>query len=579
MIRELTVVSARRARKVLAAVLVVALFACRRQESASDRLRELAPRSGRPIEARLTGFDWQGVQLQRAATGGLLDPARLDLAGAAGTVIQSDLNNPSAPARHESGAAYLLIERDRDAIDALESAVRQSPKEAAYWNDLAAARYTRAVREKRPHELPQALADADHALRLVPALPDALFNRALIVEAFGITEAARRAWQRYAEVDPSTHWTVEAMNHLGRLGVVRTRDEFQPQLDLASRALREGDRGPITALARNHPQEARMWSEGPLLGNWADAVRAGKNEKAAGLLSAIREMGSSLGQFNHDESISDAVAAIDRVAADPARLRALADAQAIYRDGRVLYRDRHVAEAQTKLKEAEERLAREGSPMSLMAAFYLAECVYDSNQPVEATAALDRLAARFDHDRYPGLAALIGWSRSLCQGTQGNWSAAIRSAGESRRIFASLGEIENRGEVDLLLASYLNRSAQPAAAWKARVASFQVLSRDGSYDRIRSSLITAMNVEAEQGDVEPVLSLAQIVLSDLHQMKQPGAVCLAEAARAGVLAKSGDPNGARNAVKRARAAAKEVPDAAMRRRTSVSLDMVEAAVE
>ena len=576
---KLTAASAPGARKALAVFLFVALFACRRPESASDRLRELAPRSERPIEARLTGFDWQAMRLQRTTTGGLLDPARLDLAGAAGTVIQSLQNNPSARARHESGAAYLLIERDRDAIDALASAVRQSPRDADYWSDLAAARYTHAVREKRPHELPQALADADHALRLVPTLPDALFNRALIVEALGITEAARRAWQRYAGVDPSTHWSTEAMNHLGRLQVVKTRDEFQRQLDLASRALRGGDRGPITALARNYPQEARTWSEGPLLGNWADAVRAGEEKKAAGLLSAIREMGSGLGQFNHDESISDAVAVIDRVAADPARLRALADAQAVYRDGRLLYRDRHIAEAQKKLAEGEERLARNGSPMSLMASFFLAECLYDSNQPVQAAAALDRLAARFDHGRYPGLAAWIGWNRSLCQAAEGQWSAAIRTAGESRRIYANLGEIENRGEMDLLLASYLNRAAQPAAAWKARVASFQVLSRAGSDDRIRNSLITAMNVEGEQGNIETVLSLSQIALDDLRQLEQPAAVCLAQAARADALAKGGDTSGARDAVKQARTAAKEVPDAAMRKRTSVSLDIVEGAVE
>ncbi len=576
---ELTTASAQGVRKALAVFLVIALFACRRQESASDRLRELAPRSGRPIEARLTGFDWQAMRLQRTTTGGLLDSGRLDLAGAAGSVIQSLQNNPSARARHDSGAAYLLIERDGDAIDALQSAVRQSPQAADYWSDLAAARYTRAVREKRPHELPQALADADHALRLVPTFPDALFNRALIVEALGITEAARRAWERYAAVDPSTHWTAEAMSHLGRLPVVKTRDEFQRQLDLASRALRGGDRGPITALARNHPQEARTWSEGPLLGYWADDVRAGKMNAAAGLLSEVREMGSSLGQFNHDQSIADAVAAIDRVAADPARLRALADAQAVYRDGRVLYRDRHVAEAQTKLQEAEARLAREGSPMSLMAAFYLAECLFDSNQPVQATEAHDRLAARFDHDRYPGLAALIGWNRSLCQANQGHWSVAIRSLGESRRIFAGLGEIENRGDVDLLLASYLTRSGQPAAAWKARVASFQVLSRAGSDDRIRSSLVTAMNVEAEQGNVDAVLSLAQIALDDLRQLKQPIAFCLAEAARAEALARGGDTSGGRNAVKQARMAATLVPDQAMRRRTSVSLDIVEAVVE
>src|SRR3954468_4537956 len=258
-----------------ALTILVLLCSCRREESPSERLLALAPRSGRPIEARLTGFDWPAARLQRATHASLLDPARLELAGAASTVIQSQLNDLSARARHESGAAYLLIDRHRDAIDALESAVRQSPNNAAYWSDLAAARYTLAVTEKRPHELPQALADADHALRLHPSLPDALFNRALIIESLGITEAARRAWQRYAAADPSTHWTAEAMHHLGNLPVVTTRDEFQNHLAAASRAFRTGNDALLIALARNYPQEARTWSEGPLLAKWADAFRKG----------------------------------------------------------------------------------------------------------------------------------------------------------------------------------------------------------------------------------------------------------------------------------------------------------------
>ncbi|HXH40708.1 MAG TPA: hypothetical protein VNN08_18900, partial [Thermoanaerobaculia bacterium] len=573
-----TAASARAGRRALVAFLLIALAGCRRQESASTRLRALAPHSERPIEARLTGFDWQAMRLRRATPAGLLDPARLELAGAASTVIQSLANDPSARARHEVGDAYLLIERDRDAVDALESAVQQSPREAAYWSDLAAARYTLAVREKRPYELPQALADADHALEIQHALPDALFNRALIVESMGITEAARRAWQRYAAADPSTHWSDEAANHLGRLGVVQTRDEFQQQLDLASRALRGGDNGPITALARNRPQEARTWSEGPLLGLWADAVRAGKAKSAAEILSVVRGLGSTLAQFNHDQSVSDAVAAVDRVVADPARVRALADAEVIYRDARLDYRDRHIADAQKKFRQAEVLFARD-SPMALFADYYLAQCLYDRNQPVEASAAFDDLAARFDRNRYPALRAEIGWNQSLCQAAAGEWNTAIRTAGESRKIFAGLGETENRGEIDMLLASYLNRTAQPAAAWKARVAAFQVLSRAGSYDRIRTSLVTAMNAEAEQGNVEPVLSLANIALDDLRQVKQPAATCLAEAARAGALAKRGDTSGARSAIERARAAAKEVPDIELRRRTFVSLDIVEAVVE
>ncbi|MGH9420627.1 MAG: hypothetical protein ACRD3J_11680, partial [Thermoanaerobaculia bacterium] len=476
----------------LAGLLFAALSGCHREQSASERLLALAPRAERPIEARLTGFDWQPMRRQRATQPGLMDPARLELAGAASAVIQSLSNDSSARARHESGAAYLLIERDRDAVDALESSVQQLPKDAATWSDLAAARYTLAVREKRPHLLPQALADADHALSIAPKLPDALFNRALIIESLGISEAARRAWQRYLAADPSSRWSNEATEHLGRLPVVPTGDEFRRQLASASRALHEGNHAPIIALARNSPQAARTWSEGPLLSGWADAIRGGKTKTAGESLAVVRALGSAISEFNHDESVSDAVAVIDRAYEDPERLRTLADAHAVYRDGRLLYRDRRVADAEKQLRHAADLFAQAGSPMALRAKYYVASCLYDSNRSAEASKAFDDLATHFDQKRYPALMAEIGWEKTLCEASSGKLEAAIRTASESRKIFASLGEIQNRGEMDILLAGHLNRVSQPAAAWKARIAAFPILSGAGSSERIRNSLISSI---------------------------------------------------------------------------------------
>jgi CHAT domain-containing protein len=576
---EVTKASARVGRSALVVFLLAALSGCRRQESASEKLQALAPHSERPIEARLSGFDWQAMRLQRATPSGLLDPARLDLAGAASTVIQSLANDPSARARHEAGAAYLLIDHDREAVDALESAVQQSPKDAAYWNDLAAARYTLAVREKRPHEFPQALADADHALKIEPTLPDALFNRALIIEALGITEAARRAWQRYEAVDTSTHWSNEATNHLGRLGVVTSRDVFQRELDFASGRLRAGDKAPIVALARNYPLEARTWSEAPLLGNWADAVRAGKTKTAAETLSVVRELGLALAEINHDESVADAVAAIDRAAADPARFWTLAGAHAAYRDGRLLYHDGRVADAQKQLHQARDLFAGEDRPMEIAADYYLANCLYDSNEPVEASRALDELITRFDAKRYTALAAEIDWERSLCHGSAGEWDAAIHSASEARKAFSGLGETAYRGEMDLLLAGNLDHASQPTAAWKARIAAFPVLSRAGSSDRIRNSLISAVNAERAQGRFAAALALTQVALEDLRHARKPITICMSEAARAETLAQTGDSRAARIAVQQARQSVKAVQDTGIQRRMSALLDIVEGVVE
>jgi CHAT domain-containing protein len=554
---------------------VLALCACgAAEESPYEKLKALATHSGRPIDARLTGFEWPSARLQRATHTSLLDPARLELAGAASTVIQSQLNDSSARARHESGAAFLLIDRDRDAIDALESAVHQSPKNAAYWSDLAAARYTLAVTENRPHELPQALADADHALHLDAKLPDALFNRALIIEALGISEAARRAWQRYAAADPSSHWSAEATRHLGDLRVVTTRDDFQNHLAAASRAL--PDTAALIALARNYPQEARTWSEGPILARWADAVRKGDAKTATDTLTIVRTLGVALAEFNHVQSVADIVATIDH--ATPADTRTLADAHAIYRDGRVLYSQRRIADAQKKLQEARGLFARTKSPMRLITDYYLANCLYDSSQIAEAARALDDVATHVDPKRYPGLTAEIKWERTLAYSSAGDWEGAIRTASASRKIFASLGETENHGEMDMLLATHFDLISQPAAAWAARVAALQVLGRAGSIDRIRISLVTSIQAEVEQGNFESALSLAAIALDDLRHGLQPMAICVIESWRAQAFAKRGEIDAAVRSIDRARQTAQTISDPALQRRVFADLDIAEAGV-
>jgi CHAT domain-containing protein len=556
-------------------ILVVALCACRAaEESPSQKLKALATHSGRPIDARLTGFDWPAARLQRATHASLLDPARLELAGAASTVVQSQLNDSSARARHESGAAYLLIDRDRDAIDALESAVRQSPKNAAYWSDLGAARYTLAVTEKRPHELPQALADTDHALRLDPKLQDALFNRALIIEALGISEAARRAWQHYAAADLSSHWSTEAMRHLGDLRVVTTRDQFQNRLAAASLAL--PNTAPLIALARNYPQEARTWSEGPILANWADAFHKGDFKAAANTLTIVRTLGTALAEFNHVQSVADIVATIDH--ANPSVTRTLADAHAIYRDGRVLYSERRIADAQKKLQEARALFARTSSPMTLITDYYLANCLYDSNRPVDAIHALDAVAKRVDRHRYPALTAEIGWELTLCDSSLGDWANAIRTADTSRNSFATLGETINKGHIDILLADDLDHISQPAAAWKARVAAFATLSAAGVSDSIRNALTSAINAAVAHGNDEAALALSEIVLEDLRDGRQAISIAPTEAARAEILSNIGDFERARRSIVTARSETAKIADASLRNRALIPVDLAEAAV-
>ena len=202
-----------------AVILAIALPVMRRTlwGSPIDKLVALAPRSARIVEPRLTGgFAWAGYHGPLRAAGGPADAERLELGGAAGALIQRAERDSSADAQHAAGVAMVLVEKPDEAITRLESAARAS-HDARTWSDLAAARYAAAVQFRRPSLYPEALAASDEALRIDARLPEPLFNRALILETMGSTSEARRAWQRYLEVDPGSPWANEARTHLAEL--------------------------------------------------------------------------------------------------------------------------------------------------------------------------------------------------------------------------------------------------------------------------------------------------------------------------------------------------------------------------
>jgi len=202
---------------IVLAVALPAVWHLARRGSPTDELVALAPRSARIVEPRLTGgFPWAGYHGPVRASGGSTDAERLRLGGAAGELIEKAERDHSADAQHAAGVAMVLVDKPDEAIAKLETAARTS-HDAKTWSDLAAARYVAAVQFRRPSLYPEALAASDDALRIDARLPEALFNRALILENMGLVSEARKAWQRYLDVDPGSQWANEARSHLSEL--------------------------------------------------------------------------------------------------------------------------------------------------------------------------------------------------------------------------------------------------------------------------------------------------------------------------------------------------------------------------
>ena len=174
----------------LAALIAVVLFPPDRlvtmwRPDARPELGRLvaAIRDDRPIEARLTGgFAWGPVP---SATRGprIQSDLRPEIQIATARLKQRLDSSRSPRSLAAFGTARLVTNQPDEAATSLEEAVALSPDLAFAWSDLAAAYLARSRDAGHAGDVPRALEAAEHALRLRPDLPEALFNRALAVES------------------------------------------------------------------------------------------------------------------------------------------------------------------------------------------------------------------------------------------------------------------------------------------------------------------------------------------------------------------------------------------------------------
>lgn len=534
-----------------------------REQSPVAILLDAAPREHRTVEPRLAGFPW--ARLQAPQRGNVMpDPANLKLGGAAGTVLEKTAGQTAPAARHGAGLANLFIGRSSDAIAALEQAASES-NAASTWNDLAAARYVAAITDERAAQLPMALAAADRALRLEHRLPEALFNRALILERMELRDQARAAWQKYLEVDPASGWAVEAREHMRRLDERSEHSDFPAALRRAT-----GNPQAIDDLVRTFPRESRAWVEGPLLAEWADAEHAGDRSGANERLDVARSLAAALVRISGEGFAADAVSAVER-SSDESRV-ALIDGHRLFRAARLAHNQRRPAHDQ--FRAAERLFRRGGSAMADLASYYSASTLIGRNELAAAHDALRAIASGLP-DRYRGLAAQIRWELALCASIAGDWGSTLREADAASAVFTALGEQTNAASVNGMAAYALERMGATDLAWSRRIRVIAALHGDAHRIRRATALHTAaLGLEATDrpAAAEAVMDLV------LEERDNPNVNlrALAFADRARLAGRSGNTAVARTLLEQARSTAARLEDAGLLEMAMANIELGEA---
>jgi CHAT domain-containing protein len=507
-----------------------------------------APADRREVEPRLSGgFAWAEYRgPARDPAGARSDARRLKLQGAAGDVLERAAEDSSAGTKHAAGIALLLVDDADESIQTLNAlAAKDAANDASVFSDLAAAYYATG----RAALLPQALAAADRALAIDARLPEALFNRALVLERMGLLDAAGEAWKVYLKVDATSPWAVEAREHHARL----TRRQSSFERDLPHLSAGE--------LVARYPQQARTWGEGPFLAEWAE----GRTES----LARARAIGDALAERSGETMLRDAVAAIDRAK----ETRSLAEAHLAYHHGRIAYSRRQLEEAVQFLTRAAVAFERGGSPMAAAARYFAANVVYDLNRTEEAYGSLTELLAA-SQQSHRALRAQILWQRALACSTLARWSEGLADAEAARAIFDALGEDSNRAFVDVIIAEMLEYAEDAESAWERRTAAFAVFSRSGAGERLLACLGAATRGEVRRGNDQAARALAAVEIEAARHGPNQGLLAVALFYRALLVHRSGEGDPMRDLAE-ARAIAPRTGDA---RRVLAEIDFAEGVI-
>ncbi|HYR28823.1 MAG TPA: CHAT domain-containing protein [Thermoanaerobaculia bacterium] len=492
----------------VAAALAV-VFGVFRPDAPDARLVELAPRSARIVEPRLSGgFAYAPYRGPLRAGEGSVEAERLKLAGVAGELVENADRTKSPEAQRAAGVALLLVADPASAMARLREAAT-SANDARSWNDLAAATYAAAVAENRASLYPEALAAADRALRIDADFAEALFNRALILERLGLADQAREAWERYLRADSSSPWAAEARERLGKLGGKTAAAMFkseQPRLEELARA---GDVVAVRAIAARFPQQSRTWAEWEYLHRWALAHRSGNAAEATAALTMTRTIGEALLAISGESLLREAVRAIET--GDARDRDAIAEAQTLYYRGRITYNKQRPAAAEPDLRRAAELYARGGSPMAYVARYFAANTRFDQNDVRGARSELAALIAETSaHPNFAALGAQVRWELALCYMVGEEWNAALPLLEASQATFRRLGEQHHLGAIEGLLASTLAMIGQLDDAWAARVRSFAILTAEGQTDRLTSTLNGAVLLDTMTGRLDCARALLHV---------------------------------------------------------------------
>lgn len=173
----------------------------------------------RPLETRITGFDYAPFPKTLGSDQGRADYVALDRAER--ILLDAVAEHPTVEGQHALGRLYLARKKFDQAEKLFKAALQSDPNDARLHSDLGAVLFERWDREHSAEQTAeseelkrQSLEHLEKALALDGSLREARFNLAILYQASNQTQLARAEWEKYLAIEPDSRGKKEAERNL-----------------------------------------------------------------------------------------------------------------------------------------------------------------------------------------------------------------------------------------------------------------------------------------------------------------------------------------------------------------------------
>lgn len=525
-----------------------------------ELLAALANEPTRAVDGRLAG-DFKYAPPPSALRGAQAREVSPDVRIAAAKIEKAAGRNESAALQTALGVAYLAIGDLDKAIDVLEETSSRRSDDAGVQNDLSAAYFARGRAHNRPEDFPKALAAAERAIRSNPNLLEALFNRALALEALHLNDQARAAWQDYVDRDGDSQWGAEAR-------LAQANLSSRPSTEIPCDASR-------LAAATDFSHEP--WTSVSCLERVAQRELAGFHQGTSKAVDpALFHAATLLSQATKDPEALELARLLLRAAAGSGGAR-IADFLTAFVSGKEHYDHNEQAAATVDFQRCLSLSRADTSILGTWCAFYLAIDAYYRADPGVSKQFIS-LEQRARGIGSPELTGRCEWMVGLVAFGQGQFQFAVDQYDSAGRLFETTHDQASRAAVDSLAADAYEYIGNFDTSWRLRISALSTLLGGSDFRRRHVIFRGAARTSVDQGLDEVAQRFLNATVENARTWGQALPLVEALAGRADLEARSGRLKDAQDDLLNADGALKAIPDAGLARRMRYEVLQAKATV-